>query len=418
MNVLIVNHYALAPGGRSSSRHASLGRALVARGHRVEIVASSFDHFSKVQRSRPHGAGGVWQEYVDGLTFRWIATPSYQRNDHRRVLNILVFLLRLLRVPKFEPATRPDIIIGSSFHPLAAFIAWWWARRLRAPFVFEVRDLWPQTGVDLGYFGPRHPVATILYAIEGFLARRAARILVLLPGGVEYFTKRHGPEVGRRTMWLPNGAEVGKFMDLPEARVPDGHPFRAMYFGAHGKPNELDQLLDAAMVLKRRGRADIRLILVGDGTERGRLIRRAEKEALDNVEFRPSVSKDMIPGLAAEADAFLIPISDSPLYRYGISANKVFEYLAAARPIVISYAGLADPVAAAGAGWTVAPRDAERFADALEHLASLPLSERRALGRRGRRWVRENHDYEVLAERLEDALLEVMKESAAARSGA
>lgn len=412
MNVLIINHYALAPGGRSGSRHCSLGRAMVAKGHRVEIVAASFDHFAKTQRFRPPGAGRTWLEQIDGLVYRWVLTPAYRRNDLRRVWNILVFTLRLLRLPKFAADERPDVVIGSSFHPLAAVAAWWWAVRLRVPFVFEVRDLWPQTGIDLGYLTPWNPLSWLLYGIEGFLVRRAARILVLLPGGVDYFTHRYGEEAGRRTVWLPNGAEVAHFLALPPPPPRQaGQPLLALYFGAHGRPNELDQLIDAAGVLKRKRRSDIRLILVGDGTERRRLIERAEREGLDNVEFRPGVPKDEIPALAAEADVFVIPVSDSRLYRYGISANKIFEYLAAARPIVISYAGFANPVVEAAAGVTVPPRDPVSFAEALERIAAMTTDERRAMGEKGRRWVLAHHDYSVLAATPESTLQSVLAEA-------
>jgi glycosyltransferase involved in cell wall biosynthesis len=411
LNVLIVNHYALAPGGRSSSRHASLGRTLIARGHRVEIVAASFDHFARAQRPRPRGAGPIWSEEIDGLHFRWVSTPGYARNNHRRVANILVFFLRLLRLPQFPAAARPDLVIGSSFHPLAAFIAWLWARRLRVPFVFEVRDLWPQTGIDLGFIGPRNPVAIILYAIEGFLARRAARILVLLPGGVEYFGRRYGEAVRARTVWLPNGADVARFRDLPQASSVDAG-LHVMYLGAHGRPNELDQVLDAFVELGRRGRTDIRITLVGDGTERTRLQRRAISEGLMSVSFLPAVDKSRIPELAASADAFVIVWADSALYRYGVSANKLFEYLAAGRPIVQAYGGHADPVAAAEAGITVPPNLPSRLADALEQVAAMTPGERVAMGARGRQWVEANHDYPVLAAKLESVLSGIVEPGA------
>lgn len=394
MNIWIVNHYAAAPGGRSGSRHASLGRELVKLGHDVTIVAASFDHFDRKQRgsrSRPI-------EVHDGVRFVWLRTPSYFRNDYRRMANVIAFFLGVVQFSQEKSVPAPDVIVGSSFHPLAALGAWWRARRARVPFVFEVRDLWPRTGVDLGFMNARSPLTQALYAVESFLAHRAARIIVLLPGGVDYFRERYGPAVSRRVQWIPNGADVARFAAVPP---PTQHShFTAMYLGAHGRPNELDQLLDAAVELRKRARQDIRFVLVGDGTERERLRSRAAAEGLTTVEFRPSVDKRRIPEVVREAHAFLIPISDSPLYRYGISANKVFEYLSAGRPTVICYSGGYDPIAEANAGVSVRPNDAGALADALIRLADADLSEIRAIGERARVWVARNHDYAVLGGRF------------------
>jgi glycosyltransferase involved in cell wall biosynthesis len=177
------------------------------------------------------------------------------------------------------------------------------------------------------------------------------------------------------------------------------------YAGAHGLANDLDTALDAAKILRDMPTAgSVSVRFIGDGAEKPRLQARANAEGLTNVEFRPSVSKDEIYRSLSDADAFLMPLKDSPVFRWGISPNKLYDYLALQRPIIFAIRTRYNPVADSGAGITVPPEDAHQLADAITRLAAMSHAERREIGHRGRQYVENHHSYSVLAERFEGVL--------------
>ena len=168
--------------------------------------------------------------------------------------------------------------------------------------------------------------------------------------------------------------------------------------------NAIDTILDTAAVLKERGRTDIRFLMVGAGRDREAAIREAAERGLDNVEFPDPVPKQEIASKLSEADAFIYGLHDLPLYRYGVSLNKLTDYLAGSRPIIFSGSSAYDPVRQVGAGFSVPPDNPIAAADAVERLVGLTPQERVQMGRNGRHFLEENHNIPRLAERLLSAL--------------
>jgi glycosyltransferase involved in cell wall biosynthesis len=173
------------------------------------------------------------------------------------------------------------------------------------------------------------------------------------------------------------------------------------YAGSMGLPNALDTLLDAAALL--RGVA-LQFVLVGDGHEKTRLARRLADEGLDNVTLLPPVPKAQIPSLLGAVDIAYIGWQQVPIYRFGIAPNKLMDYMMAGVPVLHSVDAGNDPVADAGCGLTVSPEAPAAVAAGLRQLASLSVDERRAMGERGRQYVRARHSYAVLAQRFIDAV--------------
>lgn len=411
MNIWIFNHHAhpsTLPGG---TRHHDLGKELVGRGHRVTVFASSFLH--GVGRHAGLEPPKRWSvEDVDGVKFVWLRTPPYSGNNLGRVWSMVVYMWRAWRLGRAFPrgmpdVGRPDIVIGSSVHLLAVLAAYRVARRHRARFVMEVRDLWPQTLVDMGALSSRHPLTLALRWLERFLYRCAERIITLLPFAHEYIT---ACGIAReKVVWIPNGVDLSSdFLSTGPDEGREESDFVVMYLGAHGQANALDVLLEAVRCLAASGEGSIRFVLVGSGPEKGRLMAMARSSGLPNVEFRDSVPKEFVPQTLAEADALVVVLQDLPLYRYGVSLNKLFDYMAAAKPIVFAGAPANNPVKDAECGLTVPPRDPEALADAIVRLSQMPREEREAMGKRGRAYVEEHHDIRKLAERLEKVLLDVV----------
>lgn len=410
MNIWIFNHYAHLPDLPGGTRHYDLGRELVRRGHRVVILATSFHHYLH-RETRLH-AGERWRiEDVDGLRFVWLRTPPYGRNDWRRVRNMVSYGLKAWwlgrRLPKLAPEIgKPDVILGSSVHLLAPLAAYYVARYYRASFVMEVRDLWPQTIIDMGELSARHPITKVLQALERFLYHRAEKIITLLPMAHEYITACGVPR--EKVVWLPNGVDLSRF-DGVVSREEDQGGFQVTYFGAHGQANALGVLIQAAKVVQDRGHHEIRFVLAGDGPEKPRLIELAKELGLRNVEFREPVPKVEAPKVLCAADATVFILHDLPLYNYGISVNKLFDYLAASKPLILAGRPANNPVEETHCGLTVPPRNPQTLAETVIKLYQMSPEERKFMGRRGREYVETHHDITKLAGRLENVLSEAVR---------
>lgn len=399
-HVWIVNHYALGPGDPGGTRHFSLARHLPANGWKASVVAASTEHPAGRQRL---GAGeGSRLETFDGVPFLWLRAREYSGNGRRRVLNMLDYTRAVLRPGALSGLEPPDAIIGSSVHPLAAWAGRRLARRHGVPFLFEVRDLWPQTLIDMGRLSARHPAAVALRTLEKSLYRSAERTIVVMPGAGAYIEPFGVPR--DRIVWIPNGTDLGRF-PASSARDPS-ETFTLMYFGAHGEANALETVI-AAMRLVEDDPAGSHIILrmIGQGPEKPSLMAMARRLGLRNVRFEDPVDKSAVPALAAEADAFVISVRNMPgLYRFGISMNKIFDYMAAARPTIIAADASNNPIAEAGAGLTVPPEDPQALAAAILDMAALPPGRRAAMGAAGRRHLEANYGIDRLAARLASTL--------------
>jgi len=410
MNIWIFNHYAHPPDLPGGTRHFDLGRELVRRGHQVTIFASSFHHY--LHRETRLEPGENWRmEELERVRFVWIRTPPYAANDWRRARNMVAFMFRAWwlgrKLPRLTPETgKPDVVIGSSVHLLAVLAAYWLAKHYHAKFVMEVRDLWPQTIIDMGKLSAHHPIIKALQALERFLYRRAERIITLLPLAHEYITTCGVPR--EKVVWIPNGVDLSRFDSAGISDV--GHEgFQVMYLGAHGQANALDVLLEAAKIVQDKGLDKIKFVLVGDGPEKPRLLALAQELGLRNIEFRQPVPKSEVTTAIQQADATVCILHDLQLYKYGISLNKLFDYLAASKALILAGNPVNNPVEEARCGFTVPPRDPQALADAVLELYQMPKEEREAMGRRGREYVEKHHAISVLADRVEHVLKEVVK---------
>lgn len=397
MNIWMVNQYAIPPEQAGITRHFSFAKQLVSKGHDVTIVASSFDHVT--QRETRLKADATWKiEMIDGVRFLWLRTPPYKGNTVARMLNMAVFALRVLL--ETRRLRKPDVILGSSPHLFGALAARWRAYFLRVPFVLEVRDLWPQSLIDLAGLSEKHVIVSLLRLIERYLYSTAHRVVTLLPGAVEYIEKR-GAKKGHVT-WISNGVSLDN-ISLP-ADAPAQSHFRVVYAGTHGLANGLDSILDAAKILKERGEERVEFVFYGDGPERRRLETRVLHENITNLTFKGPVSKADVYDELVLADVFIATMRNIELYKHGISFNKLYDYLACARPVIFGSNALNNPVAEAGAGITVEPENGVQMADAVMTLLNATPEERADLGWRGRRFVEEHYSLASLANRLEQVL--------------
>lgn len=403
MNILLVNHYAGTPALGMEYRPYYLAREWVRLGHAVQIVAADFSHV----RARQPAAG---DELIDGIRYRWIATPRYEGNGLGRARNIGAFLTRLWRMtPRLVQTFRPQVVIASSTYPMDIWVARRIARRTGAKLVYEVHDLWPLSPIELSGLSRRHPFIVLCQAAEDAAYRDADVVVSMLPKVHDHMASR-GLDL-RKLHIVPNGiapdewqlepaplrADVQQAIDSARAagRTVVG------YAGSMGLPNALDTLLDAAASLRDEA---IAIVLVGDGHERARLARRIDDERLANVAWFAPIPKAQIPSLLAAIDIAYIGWQRVPIYRFGIAPNKLMDYMMAGCAVLHSVDAGNDPVADAGCGLTVPPESPAAVADGLRRLVALPATERRAMGERGRAYVQAHHSYPVLAQHFLDAL--------------
>lgn len=405
----ILNHYAQEPTSAGGTRHYSLARYLKAYGWRATVIAASVDHQSGRQRLADNERSRL--DVYGDVPFLWLKTSSYSGNGGARMFNMLQYAWQLIRPGSLKQLEKPDLIFASSVHLFTGLAGIFLAWRLNVPCVFEVRDLWPQTLVDMGRLRDRDTITRILRVIEKFIYRRSKRIVVLLPEAWRYIVPLGIPK--ERVVWLPNGVDLEGFECYPLSDEKGRQYFELMYFGAHGQANGLESLLEAMHVLKVQGLEDkVLLRMVGDGPLKSQLQQRATAMQLNNVIFEDSVKKSEIPGLARKADAFVISVLDLPrLYRYGISMNKIFDYMAAGRPTIIASSAVNNPIADAGGGLTVSPGSAEEIAAAIVKLANMDRNELRAIGKAAREYVETNHEYRQLALKLAGVLNDVVNEA-------
>ncbi|HLE15714.1 MAG TPA: glycosyltransferase family 4 protein [Anaerolineales bacterium] len=395
MHILLI-HQAFAaldePGG---TRHHELSRYLTTRGHRVTIIASPVSYLT----GAAPGSRAPWAERrADGsgiTVLRTYTYPALHRSFAHRVISFLSFMVSSFFVGL--TVKQVDLIWGTSPPIFQGVTAWVLARLKRTPFLFEVRDLWPAFAVEVGVL--RQPLLIRASEwLERVLYNHADLVMVNSPGFIEHVRARGAA----RVELVPNGADSAMFD--PQA---DGKSlkqdwglsgrFVALYAGAHGISNDLRVLLQAADRL--RAFPEIALVLLGDGKEKPALMTLAAEMHLPNVFFLPPLPKNAIPSALAAADACIAILKPIPMYAT-VYPNKVFDYMAAGRPVILAIDGvIREVVEGSAAGVYVPPGDPQALAEAIQYLAT-HQQEAREMGLHGRQTVEDRFDRSVLAGRL------------------
>ena len=391
--VLYVSQYFVSADQPGGARHWRHTRALVAAGHQVSVVTSFVQHKERAIPERYQGRRVV-RTAEDGLdVWRVYATPGYGSDARSRARNYASFvpwaLVAAMRAP------RPDVVVASSPPLTAAAAGAAVATARRARFVFEVRDLWPESAVATGLVSdPR--VIRVMDLMARACERRADRAVALTEGIRDGLVAR-GISPARISL-ITNGADL----DLaPNGAAPVPVPesaFVAMFVGQHGTYGALHTVLDAADRLRADER--VRFVLVGGGDRKPALVEEAARRGLSNVTFVDPVPRREVPAWLARADVCLLPYQDSPLFA-GALPNKTFDYLGAGRPIVaaVPEGELSALVRRAACGIPVPPEDGAAMAAAVRRLADDPAAAAR-MGADGAAYVREHYDRADLAARF------------------
>jgi glycosyltransferase involved in cell wall biosynthesis len=406
VNILLINHYAGSPRHGMEYRPYYLAREWVRLGHRVQIVAAAQSHVRTVQ---PRLMGRRMNEMIDGIHYLWYGVPEYFGNGIGRVRNMATFVFNLfVESRRLAESFKPDVVIASSTYPMDIWPAHRIAKIAGAKLVFELHDLWPLSPMELGGMSKWHPFIVLVRAAESYVYRHATKVISILPNVRDYM-ESHGLQK-EKLCCIPNGIDPAEWdSDQPTTRAAsidliDGlksnGQFVVGYAGSHGLANALDRFLDAAASMCNES---VAFVLVGGGPEKAALQRRVHAESLLNVWFLDPVEKEQIPLLVQSFDVAYIGFQKQPLYRFGISPNKLMDYMMAARPILMAVEAGNDPVAEANCGITVKPDDPQAIIEGLRQLRALSSLARKEMGERGRSFILQNHIYPVLGLRFLEA---------------
>ncbi|SMO55333.1 Glycosyltransferase involved in cell wall bisynthesis [Balnearium lithotrophicum] len=398
-NIWIINEYAGSPYHGMEFRHYYLGKELTKLNYNVTIITASFSHLF---RNPPKVDNKFRSENIDGINYLWIKVPKYSNStDKRRVLKWINFTYSLIKLPLNE-LSRPDYIILSPMETLPVIPTIKLVKNFSSKFIFEVKDIWPLSIVELGNYSPKHPFIRLLKYCETLAIKKADLVVSVLPNYGEYL-KENG--FNRNFIYLPNGIdleEMSRIEPLSEDirnKIPQ-NKFIVAYTGTIGIANALEYLIKAGKIL--RNYKDILILIVGKGGEKGKLEKLAQ--GYSNIKFLPAIPKNQIQSLLSLVDVCYIGLRKKNLFKYGVSPNKIFDYMYAAKPIIHAINTKNDIVTMANCGLSVEAENPEAIADAILKLYKMNPEERKRLGENGRKYVIENHSYTKLARKYANLL--------------
>lgn len=358
MHILLI-HQAFAainePGG---TRHHELARHLAAKGHRVSIIASPVSYLTGKQEKQNrvvHDADGLITIY------RTYTYSALHKSFFHRVISFVSFMVSSFF--KSLSIRDVDIVWGTSPPIFQSFTAWLVARLKRKPFLLEIRDLWPAFAIAVGVLNNKLLISLSEW-LEKFLYKHADQLIVNSPGFIEHLESRGGHNI----RLIPNGADPAFFENKTgnqktKKRNSWRDKFVVLYTGAHGMSNDLQVVLRAADQLKEK--QDIHFVLLGDGKEKSNLIQAAANMNLTNLEFLDPLPKIEMPAIISQADVCLAILKPIEMYKTTYP-NKVFDYMAAGKPVVLAIDGVIRKVVEnADCGIFTPPGDAQKLCEAV-----------------------------------------------------
>ncbi|HEY7152856.1 MAG TPA: glycosyltransferase family 4 protein [Gemmataceae bacterium] len=403
MRILYVSQYFPPEMGAPAARVHELSREWVRQSHDVTVLTAFAHHPTGIKAPRDYGVL-TRRESVEGI--RLIRTYVYaaaNKGTLKRMASYASFMLSAATIGRLR-VPRPDVVVATSPQLLCAAAGWFLARTLRAPFIFEVRDLWPESILAVEALKDSMLIRA-MKRLARFLYQNCDRIVTVGEGYRRGIHDRYGIAEHKMDV-IRNGIDTSLF--VPSARDNEvrkhygwGDRFVIMYVGTHGMAHGLHQVLEAADAL--RGEPDKLFVFVGEGAEKDNLKRQAAQRRLPNVQFIDQQPKNRIPLFYAACDLGLVTLRDAPLFQE-VLPSKIFEYFGMERAILLNVAGEARQVVEAARGGAYVPSgDVPALIGAIRELARR-RAELDEMGRRGRQFVLEQFDRRVLAKRYLDVL--------------
>lgn len=406
--IWILNHHS----GLKGDRHYELAKEMTSAGLEVVVFLSSFEHGKEKYRYEKEA---VVQKIEDGLTYVWLHTsPAYHGNGAARILNMMDYshLMKKYEKKFYERFGCPDAVIGSSVHPFSWESAYGIARKCKIPFVCEIRDFWPLSFIEIYGWSKYHPICLLFSALERRAYRRADAVVTTMEFGYRYLEQF--PYVKReRVFWIPNGyhtSRIDQVLKEGKTSLPEeleqylSEHWCAVYTGSFVDSERPLDMMDAAAYLKKQGMDQIRFAFIGDGHLRTQMEEKIRKEKLDNVRIFGRIESDQVAVVLSRAGACMAALKDDRVLNdLGLSLNKLNDYLYSGTPTVFACNSV-NVVGESGGGIVTPCKDPKAFAEAILRIYRMPEEERREMGEKGKKEIREKYNYTLLAKQYLEIL--------------
>lgn len=413
MKIWLINQYNMPPEYGHLNRHFNFGKYLKRMGHEPTVFVGSFLHNTKIQMIEDDSVIRRYQN-ID-YPYYFIKTCDYSSSKLKRVYAMYEFYKNLLKaVRSFD---KPDAIIGSSAHPLAALAAIKLAKKYGCKSIVEVRDLWPESFVAFGVVSGKNPLLWLLYAGEKWIYKNADKIIFTMEGGKDYIVERGwnnengGPINTNKIHHINNGVDLVEYnhniekYNYEDSDLDEHNVFNIVYVGSIRKANNLSLIIDAAKYVQENSKKNIRFLIFGDGDEKDKLLKRCMDEDIENVIFKGSVKKDYIPNILSKSNLNILNYTNHDIWKYGGSQNKTFEYLASGKPILSTIKMGYDIIEKYKVGISLSKQDPETIGKSIVAFVDMSSNDYENIEMNAK-LAAKDYDFEVLTKKLIDTIEE------------
>lgn len=408
MKILCISKYAAIPEYGTHLRHYSLCKEWVKNGHEVVLVSSN----SHITPNIPAYTGPFMEEYRDGVRIIWLKMPEYHKTSSAmRVFSWFLFEYKILYYCKSLHLEKPDVVYCSSLSLLSVFSGLYFKSKYHAKFVFEVRDIWPMSLLDLTSISKYHPFVLFLSYMERLAYKKADLLIGTMPGLHLHVAKVIKKQVN--CICIPQGVDEDFYKnnkmlnrEFIEKYIPV-HKFTVTYAGNLTKSFALDVVIETAKRLTKEA-PDIHFLFLGDGDMKFEYQKQAK--GLDNITFVPKVSKEYVLDFLKRSSLLLHSLRMKPSLEYGLSPNKFIDYMYSGRPIIVLFSGYPSLINEAGCGEFIPAEKAEILCDKLIEYSKMPVKELDKMGAKGKTFLIENMTFSKLADRLMNEMLKLTDE--------
>lgn len=341
-NIWIMNHYAGGMFFEHGGRHYNFAKYLKRQDYDPVVFCCNSKHNSQAERYFDEES--LWHEHMAeeiGTPFVFVKARTYVGNGKQRIMNMIDFYRNVKKVAKEYAKLhgKPDVIYASSVHPLTLVAGIQLAKQFGVKCVCEIRDLWPESLVAYGIAGPHNPAVLFLRRLEKWIYKKADALIFTMEGGYDYIIEQGWEKDVPRSKvhYINNGVDLEVFdynrehytINDPDLEDPD--TFKVVYTGSIRQANNMGRLLDAA---KEVVNPRVKFLVWGDGDELPMLKQRVMEEDIVNVTFKGSVEKKYVPFILSKANVCITDICSDALFRFGISPNKLFDYIASGKYVI------------------------------------------------------------------------------------
>lgn len=384
-------------------------REWIKMGHRVDIIAADYSHLRRVN---PEVNKDFQEDIIDGIHYHWVKTGSYEGNGVKRAITMARFVSKLwIHAGEIINDIAPDVVICSSTYPLDTYVGQKIKRKSKkkVKLIHEVHDMWPLTLIEIGGMSKKHPFIICLQVAEDSAYRNSDKVVSLLPYAKEYMVE-HGMREDK-FVEIPNGVVTYDWKN-PE-NLPEEHrtvlehlknegKYIVGYFGGHALSNALNVLVECA---EKIDDDEVHFVLVGDGVEKKHLMDIAKKKNLKNITFLDPISKKVIPNLCNYIDIIYMGGNESPLYRYGLCMNKMFDAFAAGKPIICAITAPETPIEKYKCGIVVKSLDVVGIINAIDEIKKENKDSLDMLRDRAQNLAKERYSYGILAKQFSNIFI-------------